>query len=205
MDTMSVTELLAVVSAGDEQARAAAKHRLVGLAIDHMRTVAHRMLRGFPAVRRWEQTDDIVQGAALRFVRALEEVVPQDAGHLIRLMAMQVRRELLDLARKYGAERSFSRQHETNAFADQSGIMKVEAAMDTDDSRDGTLVLWTDFHAAADALPEEERELFHLVWYLGMTQEEAAKVIGCSVRTVARRWELTKRHLLNRLPGAPPI
>lgn len=205
MEAHTVIALLAEVSSGDERVRANARERLLGFAIDHMRAIAHRMLRGFPVVSRWEQTDDILQGAALRLTRALEEVVPQDARHLFRLMGLQVRRELLDLARKYGGEQSFSRHHDTNVVSDQSGSMKVDSAADVDESRDGGLVSWTEFHAAAQALPVEERELFHLVWYLGMTQEEAAEVLGCSVRTVARRWELAKRHLLNLLHGESPI
>ena len=58
------------------------------------------------------------------------------------------------------------------------------------------------FQAAAD-LPEEERELFHLVWYLGMQQDEASGLLGCSVRTVKRRWESAKSLLSAAVRGHP--
>jgi RNA polymerase sigma-70 factor (ECF subfamily) len=41
--------------------------------------------------------------------------------------------------------------------------------------------------AAIETLPEEDREAFNLVRILGMTQSEAAGVIGCSERTLQRR------------------
>ena len=40
---------------------------------------------------------------------------------------------------------------------------------------------------AVDDLPEEEREAFDLVRIQGMTQVEAAEVLGVSTKTVQRR------------------
>ena len=40
---------------------------------------------------------------------------------------------------------------------------------------------------AIDDLPEDEREVFGLVHIQGLTQGEAAEVLGVSVRTVQRR------------------
>jgi RNA polymerase sigma-70 factor (ECF subfamily) len=36
--------------------------------------LARKMLRGFPAVRRWEQTADVLQQASLRLLQALRLV-----------------------------------------------------------------------------------------------------------------------------------
>jgi RNA polymerase sigma-70 factor (ECF subfamily) len=36
--------------------------------------LARKMLRGFPAVRRWEQTADVLQQASLRLLQALQTV-----------------------------------------------------------------------------------------------------------------------------------
>ena len=44
------------------------------------------------------------------------------------------------------------------------------------------------FEHTVDALPEEEREVVNLIWYEGMSQPEAAEVLGVSSRTVLRRW-----------------
>src|SRR5581483_837635 len=50
------------------------------------------------------------------------------------------------------------------------------------------LAQWREFHEAVERLPEEERAAFDLLWYHGLTQKEAAEVIGVSEPTVKRRW-----------------
>jgi len=201
LDTF-VTQL----ASADGSTRQAGRDGLLTLAIEHMRAVAHRMVRGFPQVRRWDETDDIVQGAAIRLARALDTVVLVDRRHLLNLVAMQVRRELMDLARRYGGVESHARHHETNVAreAGRSDIFHSDMAVDPVDSDPEQACSWTRFHEAADTLDDDARELFNLVWYLGLTQEQAAKTLGCSVRTVARRWELLKRHLVARLEGQAP-
>jgi RNA polymerase sigma factor (sigma-70 family) len=193
------------LASDDEAVRRTARDRIVAATIEHMRSIAHRMLRGFPQVRRWDETDDVVQNAALRLSRALESVVPRDGRHLLGLIALEVRRELIDLARKYGGPESFASNQETNvAVVAGRDILKVGDATDPHDPGPDTLASWTRFHEAARELPDDERELFDLVWYVGVKQDEAADLLGCSVRTVRRRWEAAKRHLLDRLGGHKP-
>jgi hypothetical protein len=50
------------------------------------------------------------------------------------------------------------------------------------------LAEWTEFHERVEALPEAEREVVGLLWYEGVSQEEAAALLGVSLRTVKRRW-----------------
>jgi RNA polymerase sigma-70 factor (ECF subfamily) len=52
---------------------------------------------------------------------------------------------------------------------------------------------------AIDELPEEEREVFDLVRIQGMTQPEAAEVIGVSAATVKRRLNRGLRLLTEQL------
>jgi hypothetical protein len=59
------------------------------------------MLRDFPRVRRWEESGDVCQNAAVRLGRALDEVRPPTARDFFRLAALQIRRELLNLAEPY--------------------------------------------------------------------------------------------------------
>jgi RNA polymerase sigma factor (sigma-70 family) len=51
------------------------------------------------------------------------------------------------------------------------------------------------FHAAVGDLPGELREVFEKSFYLDMTQEEIAKDIGVSTKTIKRRWRDAKLHL----------
>ena len=184
---------------GDLQARDA----LIALACDRMRHIAHRMLQTFPAVRRWDETDDVMQNAAMRLYRALGDTVPKDARGLSGLAAVQIRRELLDLAKKHAGPESYAANHDTNfRLVDGEPRAKIDDARDVAEPSD-QLDRWTQLHEAAADLPEEERELFHLVWYLGMQQDEASGLLGCSVRTVKRRWESAKSLLSAAVRGHP--
>ena len=199
-DCSDLTGSLRRLHAGD----ASALEELIARGCERMRSIASRMLRSFPAVRRWEQTDDVVQNAALRLCRALADVKPDSARAFMGLVALQVRRELLDLAKKHGRSGAYAANHETNGFhRDGEAVMKVDQAADPADPVD-RLLRWTRLHEAAEALPEEERELFHLAWYLGLTQQEAAGVLGWSVRTVKRRWETAKTLIHTALEGEMP-
>lgn len=188
------------LAAGDSGAR----EDLIAIACDRMRSIAHRMLRTFPKVRRWDQTDDVVQNAALRLYRALGEVVPADTRGFMGLAAVQVRRELLDLAKKHSGPESYAANHETNyERIDEKARAKIDDAPDYGETPE-RIARWTQLHETASFLPDDERELFHLVWYLGLKQEEAASVLGCSVRTVKRRWENAKQLLAAAMQGGIP-
>jgi RNA polymerase sigma-70 factor (ECF subfamily) len=62
--------------------------------------------------------------------------------------------------------------------------------------------------AAIEGLPEEEREVFGLMRIQGMTQTEAAAVLGCSAKTVQRRLNRCRLLLAEQLadlqPARPP-
>jgi RNA polymerase sigma-70 factor (ECF subfamily) len=64
---------------------------------------------------------------------------------------------------------------------------------------------------AIEGLPEDEREAFNLVRIQGMTQPEAAAVVGCSPKTVKRRLDRCLLLLAGQLddlrpppPAGPP-
>jgi RNA polymerase sigma factor (sigma-70 family) len=188
------------LAAGDD----AARDELIAWATDRMRSIAHRMLRTFPTVSRWEQTDDVVQNAALRLDRALRDTVPANSGGLVGLAATQVRRELLDMAKKYRGPESYAANHETNyQRLDGELRAKVEDAAQAPEVP-ADLDRWTRLHTLAAELPEEERDVFQMCWYLGLKQDEIAQQLGCSVRTVKRRWEAAKQTLAAAMPGGSP-
>jgi RNA polymerase sigma-70 factor (ECF subfamily) len=62
---------------------------------------------------------------------------------------------------------------------------------------------WEEFHAAVERLPDESREVFHLVWYLGADQKTIAGLVGCSERTVKTRWREAREAIRTAL-DAPP-
>lgn len=199
-DDQRIGDCLARLRSGDQSAR----EDLIGFASERMREIAHRMLRTFPSVRRWDETDDIVQNAALRLDRALRDTIPEEVRGLIGLAATQVRRELLDLAKRHRGPESYAANHETNyQRMDGDLLAKVDDAAERSEPAD-TLDRWTRLHAAAADLPEEEREVFQMCWYLGLKQEEIATLLDCSIRTVKRRWEAAKDRLAAAMPEGSP-
>ena len=200
-DDRQIGEALRRLAAGGG---ADAREDLIAWASERMREIAHRMLRTFPSVRRWDETDDVVQNAALRLDRALRQTVPLDARGLVGLAATQVRRELLDLAKKHRGPESYGANHETNYQRIDGDLRaKVDDAA-AQAEPDDKLERWTRLHKAADNLPEEEREVFHMCWYLGLKQEEIARLLDCSLRTVKRRWEAAKDRIAAAMPGERP-
>lgn len=195
---------VAAMASADARDAGRAREELVSLAAERVRSLARRMLAGSARVRRWEDTDDLVQGALLRLHRALGTVVPNDAQHFLRLAALQVRRELIDLSRRHGSSESFAANHETNSLPDDHRGQRSDLAEDPTLDAAQKLVEWTRFHHLAASLPDDERQLFDMVWYLGMTQEEIAAVLGCSSRTIRRRWEETKSRFMESFKGQPP-
>src|SRR5438874_285030 len=98
MSALGTTSLLALLArhrAGD----AAALDELVRRCHDRLEAMARRMLSRFPAVRRAEEADDVLQSALIRLERALREVQLASTRDFFALAAEQIRRELLDLAR----------------------------------------------------------------------------------------------------------
>src|SRR5476649_2911770 len=89
--------LLARLSAGD----AAARNELFRHASGRLERLARRMLHHYPTVHRWAGTDDVLQNALIRLLRALETVHPATPRDFLGLAAEQIRRELIDLARRF--------------------------------------------------------------------------------------------------------
>ena len=145
--------------AGDESAR----DELLDIACGRLRRLAHRMLRAYPAIRRWEDTDDVLQNAVLRLCRALKDVRPESVRSFLNLAALQIRRELIDLARHYEGPEGPGRHHLSRARTDASGAASdpLDTSTDTDDP--AGLASWTEFHNTVESLPVTEREVFHLL------------------------------------------
>jgi RNA polymerase sigma factor (sigma-70 family) len=183
-----IAKCLALLQAGDDTARG----RLVEICNTRLRELSHRLLGKFAKVRRWDDTDDVAQNAALRLYRALADTVPESPRGLMGLMATQIQRELIDLARKHSGPMSYAANHGTNVRRDRDGeVFVVDELADRahDDAEEIPIERWKQFHVAVEALPDEQREVFKLIWYLGLDQQSAADALGMSLRTLARRWQ----------------
>jgi RNA polymerase sigma factor (sigma-70 family) len=132
-------------------------------------------------VRRYDDTDDVFQGAIMRLHRALGQMAlaGQSPRSMMALGAVQIHRELVDLTRRYAAAASYQANHGTNVFHDTSGVRHfVDGAAVADEP----LERWERFHQAVEGLTPEQKEVFRLVWYLGADQKTIAAVMECSER-----------------------
>ncbi len=192
--------------AGNEAARA----EVVNRSCERLRVLAHRMLRNYPRLRRWEQTDDILQTAMIRLHQSLANVKPESVALFLGFATAQIRRTLLDLVRHHFGSKGAAAHHHTDgkgAVGDSAsarapcthGRRCEDASVEPEN-----LDAWTRFHETVEELPDEQREVFNLLWYQDLSQLEAASVLGVSQRTVRRRWLTAQCAIAEALDGQSP-
>jgi RNA polymerase sigma-70 factor (ECF subfamily) len=137
------------------------------------------------------QTDELLGAVAERLLKAMREARPQTVRQFFALANQHMRWELNDLARRLDDQPS--------AVELQSGSVPAPASSSSGLTPTGRRML-----AAIDDLPEEEREAFCLVRVQGMTQTEAAELLGVAVSTVKRRLDRSLRLLTKALADLRP-
>jgi RNA polymerase sigma factor (sigma-70 family) len=173
----------------------AAKEALLHHACDRLLKLTRKMFHGHPGLRRWTQTDDIFQGALVRLHRALSQTEVETVRHFFNLATVQIRRELIDLSRKTFGPHGIGRNHHTDFQpADETGG-SLHRISDEPDNLEG----WEEFHQRIDQLPEQEKEVFSLLYYEGLEQTGVAKLLDISERTVRNRWNQAKLLLAGEL------
>jgi RNA polymerase sigma factor (sigma-70 family) len=121
------------------------------------------------------EPDELLGAVVERLLKAMRQAHPQTVRQFFALANQHMRWELNDLARRLDDEESAAELRESFAPAlpESSGS---QLSPNTRRMLD-----------AIENLPDAEREVFGLVRIQGMTQSEAADVIGVSAKTVQRR------------------
>jgi RNA polymerase sigma-70 factor (ECF subfamily) len=139
--------------------------------------------------------DELLGAVAERLLKAMREARPRSVRQFFALANQHMRWELNDLARRLDEQPA--------AVELREGIVPAPASSVSGLTPDGLRML-----EAIDELPEDEREVFDLVRIQGMTQAEAAQVLGVSAVTVKRRLNRGLQLLTERLadlhPGTRP-
>ncbi len=189
-------------AAGDDSAL----NDLLGRATARLEQLTRAMFRDFARVHRWEETSDVMQNASLRLYRALQTTRPTDVRGFYALAALQIRRELTDLARRYFGPEGLGTNYETCELwpADTSTANAFDVSSSSSSFDPQRLASWTDFHKQAEQLEPEDREVFDLIYYQGLSQAVAAAVLGVSERTIQRRWQSARLALHDALDGRLP-
>jgi len=183
-------------SAGDESAM----EEIIVHSQDRLRRMASRMLAAKPHVGRWNQTDDVLQNALVRLHRSLKDVKPDSKRAFNGLAATQIRRELIDMARSLYGPEGHGRHHKSDpGVADPDrNVRPLHENADPATDVVGQLEM-AEFHESVDRLADEEREVFELIFYQGMTQAEVAHLVEVSERTIKRRWRQARLSLKRAL------
>lgn len=201
LDTLFLQDVYRRLEANDATALDDLLHRVSG----RLERLARKMLRGFPGVRRWEETADVLQAALIRLMRAVEQVRPDSSRAFIGLAAEQIRRTLIDLARHYQGPEGHGAHHASGVL--QRDAEQSAAPFDPADRRAGTeeLERWRLFHESIERLPVTEREVFSLSFYHGWKQSEIAEHLQVSERTVRRFWQSACDQLRDLTGGELPF
>jgi RNA polymerase sigma factor (sigma-70 family) len=192
----TLQRLLDLLQAGHPSAR----DELIAHALERLRRIARHMFRRQPDLRGPDETDDVLQKTLLRLYRALEAVQPASVRDFFGLAARQTRWVLLDMLRQMQAQPVMLQPGQPVP----STHRPVPEPLDPE-SEPSSLAEWAEFHQKVEELPDDVRAVFDLIWYQGVTQEEAAHLLGISHRTVQRRWMaarlMIQRMLHDEAPG----
>jgi RNA polymerase sigma factor (sigma-70 family) len=120
------------------------------------------------------QPDELLGAVVERLLKALREARPHTVRDFFALANQHMRWELNDLARRLDNQPAAGELYEGIALSPPSSVSRLTPS--------GLRML-----RAIEELPEEEREVFDLVRIQGMTQVEAAELLGVSIKTVQRR------------------
>ena len=202
MNETTLSQRIQSLLEAHRQGRPEARDGLLSVACQRLEHMTRRMLHDYPGVKGWEQTGDVFQNAALRLRRALEQVSPGTVKEFMGLAALQIRRELIDLARHYAGRKGHDFAGPRPA-AGRDSMQAIEAGESTHDPK--KLVLWSEFHRRVGELPTDERESVDLLWYQELSQEEAAEVLGVDKSTVKRRWRAARLKLADLLKDELPV
>jgi RNA polymerase sigma factor (sigma-70 family) len=135
------------------------------------------LYRSYPRLTRPPlnlQPDELLGGVVERLLKSLDAVRPRTVRQFFALANQHIRWELNDLARRL--------DEQPRPAALSEGMVPAQESSASVLSPDGRRML-----EAIENLPEDEQEVFGLVRIQGMTQTEAAGILGVSSKTVQRR------------------
>jgi RNA polymerase sigma factor (TIGR02999 family) len=183
-----LTGLLQAWSSGDPEAL----QRLFPLIYNELRALAADSLRH-------ERPDHTLQPTALvheAYLRLLprESVSAPDRSQFMAVAAQAIRRVLVD----HGRGRRRAKRGGDRVRVTLTGAAARQEPLDLD-------IL--DLDRALQRLGENDRmdqRVVELKFFGGLSDVEAAAVLGCSERTVRRRWSYSRAWLFRELQGGAP-
>jgi hypothetical protein len=188
--------------------------------------LAKQMLSRSPHAGQWEQSADALPDALYRYLQFAKEITSGSARRFYNVASFRLRQLLLDLAHchlgLHGAEfdqhsgpvgeavaRSVGPGDRMSSLDEWLLFHRLTASVPEHEPmwpRGGvdTLEGWVVLHRLVGTPPPEELETFGLIWYQGLTQEEAADMLGVSAKSVECWWQAARLALARRIGTDPP-
>jgi RNA polymerase sigma-70 factor, ECF subfamily len=162
----------------------AAENKLFDMVMPDLRKLAHHLMRGERANHTMQATE-LVDQVYFRLVAAKNRDW-QGRRHFFAIAARAMRRYLIDHARG-------RRRAEFIAFDGMENVLSPDP---------GTLETAIAVDRLLDQLTAEQPEWANVVelkYFLGLTDDEAAEVMGMKLRTMQRMWSDARQWLFERM------
>lgn len=180
----NIDRLLSRVRAKEPKAR----EELISHSLERLQKLSRRMFRKHPNLRTLEETDDIVQKLVIRLHKMLNDLCPENTASYFRLSSHNIRWVLKDLARSSAA------RHKSQSSGEESTSIRRNQLLNKQDPNGGpvNMAQWNDFYEKVEQLPDENKQVFELLWIQGLSQKEAADLLNIPLRTLTRKWMVTR-------------
>ncbi|MCP4898669.1 MAG: sigma-70 family RNA polymerase sigma factor [bacterium] len=178
-----VTQLLRAWSDGNEDAL----DELWPLVYADLKALAGSFMRN-------ERPDHTLQATALvneAYLRLVDQdsVTWKDRGHFFAIAAKMMRRILVDHARRRASQK---RNGDVVPIENDSTFMKSDGA---------DLVAIDEALSSFETVDPERAKVVELRFFAGLTNDETARVLECSEKTVRRHWQVARLWLYREIKG----
>jgi RNA polymerase sigma factor (TIGR02999 family) len=177
-----ITQMLAAARSGD----GVAWQRLVDAVYADLRRLAHRQLLG-PGREQTLNTTGLVHECYLRLASAGSTA--SDQSHFFALAARVMRQVIIDYARQRLAEKRGGGEHAIALdLVDETEFAQAEEFAALDDALN-----------ALALRDERQARVIECRFFAGYSEEETAKALDTSVRTVQREWQQAREWLAEEM------
>jgi RNA polymerase sigma-70 factor (ECF subfamily) len=190
--TTQIQSWLNRLNNGEESAR----EKLIEYSCTRLYRLVRKIFKGFPKVKRWEETDDVFQLAVRNLHNALVAQKFVSMGEYFAYASKIITNLLIDLNRRYGGSYGLGAKHST-VRPDSEGQLNIEPAARTPGPVDSAY--FTETLSLIKQLPPKERDACELHFIMGMSYTEVASVLDISEETVKRRCKTAKSILHKKL------
>ncbi|MCA9539885.1 MAG: sigma-70 family RNA polymerase sigma factor [Myxococcales bacterium] len=181
-----VTQLLRAATAGD----ARASNDLMGIVYDDLRRLANHLMQNERSNHTLQPTA-LVHEAYMRLIR-YDQMQWQDRAHFFAMAARQMRRLLVDHARRHRADRRGS----------GAPRLSLDEGLGLTVDNETDVLMLDDALEKLEALHPRQAQMVVMRFFGGMSVADIAEVFGVTTRTIQTDWAMARAWLKRELSGA---